>query len=143
MITQGIPEEGLHTVGQLVATNAVRFHPKENGQEIAVALLSTHTAGAPVVDDKGRYMGFINEFDVMRALDAGEELDTLTAEDIMRKDQLAVTPATKIADAAKLMEEHHVVNLPVERNGVVAYSISRHDLLRGRIGLGVGMGLDP
>ncbi len=143
MITQGIPSEGLNTVGQLVATNAVRFHPKENGQEIAVALLSTHTAGAPVVDEKGRYLGFINEFDVMRSLDAGNDLETLTAEDIMRIDRLAITPATKITDAATLMEEHRVVNLPVEKNGVVAYSISRHDLLRGRIGLGVGMGLDP
>ena len=143
MITQGIPIEGLTTVGQLVATNSVRFHPKENGQEIAVALLSTHTAGAPVVDDERRYIGFINEFDVMRALDAGKDLDLLTAQDIMRKDKLAITPATKITDAAKLMEEHHVVNLPVEKNGIVAYSISRHDLLRARIGLGVGMGLDP
>jgi CBS domain-containing protein len=55
---------------------------------------------------------------------------------------LVVTSPTKIADAAKLMEEHYVVNLPVESDGIVAYSISRHDLLRARIGLGVGMGLD-
>ena len=135
--------EGLNTVGQILATNNVQFNLKETGTAIAVALISTHKAGAPVVDDRGRYVGFINEFDVMRVLDQGKDLDTLMAEDIMRKDQLVVAPAAKITDAARLMEEHHVVNLPVEKDGVVVYSVSRHDLLRARVGLGVGMGLDP
>jgi len=39
------------------------------------------------------------------------------------------------------MEEHGVVGLPVERDGLVTYSVTRHDLLRARIGLGVGMGI--
>ncbi len=144
MLTLGIPVGDLNTVRQIVATNTLRFHAQQNGLAIAVALLSTHTAGSPVVDDQGRYVGFINEFDVMRALAAGKDLGKLVAEDIMRKDQLAVTPSARIEDAAKRMEEHHVSNLPVvDRNGVVAYSVSRHDLLRAWIGLGVGMGLDP
>ena len=143
MIMQGIPMEGLNTVGQIVGTNALLFHTKEDGPEIAAALLSTHTAGAPVVDNQGRYVGFINEFDLMRSLDEQKTLDGLTAEDIMRRDQLTVTSSTRIVDAARLMEQHHVVNLPVEKDGVVVYSVSRHDLLRARIGLGLGMGLDP
>ena len=144
MLTQGIPVGGLNTVGQIVATNTLQFHTHQNGLAIAVALLSTHTAGSPVVDDQGRFVGFINEFDVIRALGAGKDLGTLAAEDIMRKDQLAVTPSTQIAEAAARMEEYHVHNLPVvDENGIVIYSISRHDLLRAWIGLGVGMGLDP
>ena len=144
MLTQGIPVGGLHTVGQIVATNDLQFHAQQNGLAIAVALLSTHTAGSPVVDGQGRYIGFINEFDVMRTLAAGEDLGKLVAEDIMRKDRLAVTPSTQIAEASAKMEEHHVFNLPVvDHNGVVTYSVSRHDLLRAWIGLGVGMGLDP
>jgi CBS domain-containing protein len=63
------------------------------------------------------------------------------AEEIMRKDRLAVTASTKITDAAKQMEEHSVLYLPVERDGTVAYSVSHHDLLRGWIGL--GLGIDP
>lgn len=143
MSVQGLPVEGLNTVGQIVATNALTFHAGENGLEIAVALLSTHTAGAPVVDGTGRYIGFINEFDIMKTLDAGKNLDKLTAEDIMRKDRLIIDGSTRIVDAAKMMEEHHVISLPVEKNGLVAYSVSRHDLLRARIGLGLGMGVEP
>jgi CBS domain-containing protein len=143
MTVQGLPVEGLNTVGQIVSTNALTFHAAENGLKIAVALLSTHTAGAPVVDETGHYIGFINEFDVMKTLDAGKNLDKLTAEDIMRKDRLLIDGSTKLADAAKMMEEHHVISLPVEKNGFVAYSVSRHDLLRARIGLGLGMGVTP
>ena len=142
MTNIGVPVGGLNTVGQIVPTNEVVFHAGQNGLAIAVALLSTHTAGAPVVDRKGTYLGFINEFDLMRTLDAGKDLAALTAEQIMRKDRLVVTAATKIADASKMMEAHHVLSLPIEKNGVVAYSVTRHDLLRAWIGLGVGMGLE-
>lgn len=143
MSVQGLPVGGLTTVGQIVATNTLTFDAGQEGLAIAVALLSTHTAGAPVVDEKGLYLGFINEFDVMKALDAGKDLDKLTAEEIMRNDRLMIVPSTKITEAAKMMEEHHVISLPVEKNGVVAYSVSRHDLLRARIGLGLGMGVAP
>lgn len=95
----------------------------------------------PVVDDQGRYVGFINEFDAMRALAAGKDLGKLVAKEIMRKDQLAVISSTPIEEAAKRMEEHHVFNLPViDQYGAVAYSVSWHDLLRAWIGLSVGSG---
>ncbi|MBS0181425.1 MAG: CBS domain-containing protein [Nitrospira sp.] len=143
MTKEGVPAGGLKTVGQIDATNPLVFHAGQNGMDIALALLSTHTAGAPVVDVDGKYLGFINEFDAMKALDAGHDLNQLSAEQIMRKDRLAITPSTKIPGAAKMMEKHRVVSLPVERDGVVAYSVTRHDLLRARIGLGVGMGIEP
>jgi CBS domain-containing protein len=139
----GVPVGGLNTIGQIDATNPLCFDENRNGMVVAVDLLSTHTAGAPVVGEQGRYLGFINEFDVMRALDAGMDLSKVRANDIMRKDCLTVTDATPISKAAKMMEEHHVVSLPVEKNGKVVYSVRRHDLLRARIGLGVGMGMDP
>jgi CBS domain-containing protein len=56
---------------------------------------------------------------------------------------MAVHASTTIAAAVQMMEEQHVLNLPVEIDGKVVYSVSRHDLLRASIGLGLGMGLDP
>ena len=141
MNMSGVPAGGLNTIGQIDATNPLVFYAGQDGMEIAVALCSTHTAGAPVVDQDGRYLGFINEFDVMKLLDKGRDLSTLRAEQIMRKDRLVIAPSTTISEAAKMMEEHGVVGLPVERDGLVTYSVTRHDLLRARIGLGVGMGI--
>jgi arabinose-5-phosphate isomerase len=139
----GVPLGGLHTIGQIDATNPLCFEDTRNGMTVALDLLSTHTAGGPVVDNQGTYLGFINEADVMRALDQGKDLSKLEAKDIMRKVRLTVTANTLIAKAAKMMEEHHVLSLPVEKDGKVLFSVKRHDLLRARIGLGVGMGIDP
>ena len=55
----------------------------------------------------------------------------------MVKDRIAVTDDTSIDEAVKLMEDKRLLNLPIEKNGKVTYSITRHDLLRAWIGLGV------
>jgi predicted transcriptional regulator len=104
---------------------------------VAVELLSTHTPGAPVVDERGEFIGFVSEFDILRALEAKKDLNQLMAGDVMAKDRIAVTEDTSIEDVVKLMEEKRLLNLPVKINGKVAYSITRHDLLRAWIGLGV------
>ena len=54
MSVAGLPAGGLRTVGQIMATNPLRFYAGQNGLAIAIALLSSHTAGAPVIDAKGK-----------------------------------------------------------------------------------------
>jgi CBS domain-containing protein len=130
----GVPAGGFKTIGQVRATNDLVFTRKQNAMGIAVELLTTHTPGAPVVDGEGRFAGFISEFDILRALEAGKDLNRLAAEDIMVKDRIAVT---SFDEAVKLMEDKRLLNLPIERNGKIVYSITRHDLLRAWIGLGV------
>jgi predicted transcriptional regulator len=135
----GVPVGGFKTVGQIRATNELVFGRKQNAMGIAVELLTTHTPGAPVVDERGDFIGFISEFDILRALEAGKELNRLTAEDVMVKDRIAVTEDTSIEEAVKIMEDKRLLNLPVKKNGKVAYSITRHDLLRAWIGLGISI----
>lgn len=127
---------GIRTVGQIRGTNTLIFHTGQNGMAVAVELLSSHTSGAPVVDDHNTFVGFISEIDVLHTLESGQDLSRLTAENIMVHDQISVTAETTLKDAVKVMEEKHVLNLPVKQNGRVAYSVTRHDLLRAWIGLG-------
>ncbi len=133
----GVPAGGFTTIGQVHATNDLVFVQRQNAMGVAVELLTTHTPGAPVVDGEGRFAGFISEFDILRALAAGKDLNRLTAGDIMAKDRIAVTDSTSIDEAVKLMDDKRLLNLPIERNGKVVYSVTRHDLLRAWIGLGV------
>ncbi|HSL04905.1 MAG TPA: CBS domain-containing protein [Nitrospiraceae bacterium] len=137
LVRPGVPVGGFKTIGQVRATNDLVFTRKQNAMGIAVELLTTHTPGAPVVDGEGRFAGFISEFDILRALEAGKDLNRLAAEDIMAKDRIAATDDTSLDEAVKLMEDNRLLNLPIERNGKVVYSITRHDLLRAWIGLGV------
>ena len=129
----GVPTGGLKTVREIFATNTLTFREQQNGLAIAEELLSTHATGAPVVDAKGRYIGFINELDVLKALEAGKELNSLVAEDLMQLGPIAVHEFITIADAVRRMEDRCELNLPVEKDGRVAYSVSRHDLLRAWI----------
>jgi CBS domain-containing protein len=133
----GVPAGGFKTIGQVHATNDLVFAQQQNAMGVAVELLTTHTPGAPVVDGEGRFAGFVSEFDILRALVAGKDLNRLTAGDIMAKDRIAVTDSTSIDEAVKLMDDKRLLNLPIERNGKVVYSVTRHDLLRAWIGLGV------
>lgn len=112
------------------------LHAGQNGMLVALELLSTHTPGAPVVDDRSEFIGFISEFDVLRALEAGKDLSTLTAEDIMVRERIAVMAETTIEEAVKTMEEKRLLKLAVKKDGRVAYSVTRHDLLRAWIGIG-------
>ncbi len=139
LVRPGVPVGGFKTVGQIRATNQLVFRRDQNAMGIAVELLTTHTPGAPVVDEAGDFVGFISEFDVLRALEAAKDLNRLTAEDVMAKDRIAVTDETSIDEAVKLMEEKRLLSLPVKRSGKVSYSITRHDLLRAWIGLGVSI----
>lgn len=132
----GVPAGGLRKVEQIMGTNSLILHASQNGMAVALELLSTHTPGAPVIDDRDKFIGFISEFDVLRALEAGKDLSKLNAEDIMVHDRLAVTAETTIEQAVKIMEEKRLLNLPVKKSGRVAYSVTRHDLLRAWIGLG-------
>ena len=138
MTVQGIPEGGFQTVGQIVPTNEVKFRRDQNGMAVAVELLSSHTPGGAVVDEHNHFVGFISEFDLLRALDTGKNLNDMTAEDIMVKDRISITDSTTIKEAVGIMEEKRLLNLPVERDGGVAYTVTRHDLLRAWVGLGLG-----
>lgn len=136
-VMPGVPAGGFKTIGQIRPTNDLVVHLDKNAMGIALDLLATHMLGAPVVDDKGEFKGFVSEFDLLRALKAEKDLNTLRAKDIMVQDRVTVTDATSLEEAMRLMEEGRLLNLPVEKNGKVAYSITRHDLLRAWIGLGV------
>ena len=137
MSIPGIPAGGLKTVGQIVGTNSLRFHAAQNGLAIAAEILSSHISGAPVIDDQGKFIGFISEFDVLGAIESGKHLDKATAREIMNTAHVAVHESTSITDAITLMKEKNLLHLPVEKNGKVTYSVTRHDLLRARIGLGL------
>lgn len=139
----GVPVGGYKTVGQVHATNDLVFLRTQNAMGVAVELLTTHTPGAPVVDEQGEFIGFISEFDILRALEAEKDLNRLSAEDVMAKDRIAVTENTTIDEAVRIMEDKRLLNLPVKKNGKVSYSITRHDLLRAWIGLGVSIENTP
>ena len=60
---EGVPAGGFRTLGEIDATNGLRFQPKETALAIALELLSSHETGAPIVNDAGKFVGFVSEFE--------------------------------------------------------------------------------
>jgi predicted transcriptional regulator len=139
MAIQGVPDGGFKTLGQIDGTNELIFRAKQNGLAIAIELLSSHASGAPVVNDQDKFIGFVSEFDLLGAIESGKDLSQVTADQLMNKDHFVADESTTIADAIRFMKEKHLLNIPLVKQGKVAYSVTRHDLLRARIGLGPGI----
>ena len=127
------------TVGQLITTNPLRFCPETPCMDIAIELLSSHLSGGPVLAANGKFLGFVSEFDLLKALDISQDLKTVTAQQIMSEEHFPIHDATLIKEAVRMMENNHLMNLCVEENGVVTKTYSRHDLLRGYIGVDFGI----
>ena len=138
MTLHSITVAGLRTIGQIAISHDLRFHTDQNGLDVAVQLLTTQIPGAPVVDAKGKFIGFISEFDVLTVLESGRDISQLAAKEIMVKDRVAISDSTTISEAAKIMKEKHLLMLPVEKDDLVTGCVTRHDLLRAWVALGLG-----
>lgn len=139
MSLHAVATVGLRTIQQIATLHDFRFHHDQNGLAITQELLTSSLPGAPVVDPHGHCVGFISQFDVLAVLEAGRDVSQLTAEEIMVPDPIAIPICTTLAEAVKIMKDHHFLVLPVEENGVVIGCLTRQDLLRGW----VGWGLEP
>jgi predicted transcriptional regulator len=137
LVRPGVPAGGFKTVGQIHATNNLIVQRNQNAMGVALDILASHTSGAPVVNERGEFIGFISESDILRALHAKKDLNQLLAEEVMVKEHISVKNDTSIDEAVKIMEVKRLLSLPVETDGKVTHSITRHDLLRAWIGLGM------
>jgi CBS domain-containing protein len=63
----------------------LRFQPQETALAIALELLSSHETGAPIVNDAGRFVGFVSEFDLLGAIESGQDLSKVTADRVMNR----------------------------------------------------------
>ncbi len=101
---------------------------KTNGRDLAVKLLSGMYSGIPVVDD-GKVVGVVTEFDLLKAVNEGKDLQHIFAEDIMTKEPICVEEETSVEEIIKLMTEHNIIRVPVVRKEKLVGVISRCDIL--------------
>lgn len=137
MSLHAIATVGLRTIQQITTLNRFQFYHDQNGLAVAEKLLIPDLPGAPVVDARGKFIGFISQFDVLSVLEAGRDVSQLTAQEIMVHDHVAVNSSTTLSEAVKLMKERHFLVLPVEQDGVVIGCLTRQDLLQVWIEVGL------
>ena len=104
-------------------------------------LLDEHVTGAPVVDNSGRVIGILTEYDCLKVLgegDADAERPHGRVRDYMTSDVRTIPPDMNVYYAAGIFLGASFRRLPVvDGDGKLIGAITRYDILRAlRKGLG-------
>ncbi|MDD1750181.1 MAG: CBS domain-containing protein [Methanothrix sp.] len=99
------------------------------GRDIAMRLLSGDYSSLPVVDDEGFVVGIISEFDILRAIRGGKGIDDVTVDEMMSRNPICVEEDLPVDRLIDIMSEKHLLRVPVVRDGKLAGSISRRNIL--------------
>ena len=121
-------------------------------QEVAKLLGEHRISAVPVVDKDRRVIGMVSEGDLLHRAETGTDrrrswwLEMMTAtnqlaveyvkshsanmKDIMTRNVVSVTEATRVADIAVLLETHRIKRVPVLRDGKLVGIVSRANLVR-------------
>jgi CBS domain-containing protein len=105
--------------------------PRAIGRDLALQLLSGMYSGLPVINDRGQVIGVVTEFDLLRTVREGKDLQTAKAEEIMSRTVVCAQEEDTLDDIIAKMTEHHLIQLPVvSEDGKLIGVIARTDILR-------------
>lgn len=113
----------------LMQTRIVAVTRGYSAREIAILIHSGTYSGVPVIEPGNHLIGIVSEFDVLKALVKGQDLQALKAEDIMTSQPVTVEETATAEMVINQMIEHQIIRIPVVRDGRLIGMISRTDLM--------------
>jgi CBS domain-containing protein len=103
--------------------------PRAIGRDLAQQMLSGMYSGLPVVDASNHVVGVVTEFDLLKAITDGKDLQTVKAAEIMGRPAICVEEDDEIEMVIAKMTTHNIIRIPVVRDGKLVGLISRADIL--------------
>ncbi len=109
-------------------------HGRTQGDVIA-SLMIEGFGGVPIVDEGRRLVGIVTEFDLLAALDAGQSLGAIAANDIMTTPALSIREHADMRAVIAVLQTNHLIRVPVvDREGLLVGIVSRRDVLQAYLG---------
>jgi CBS domain-containing protein len=87
----------------------------------------------PVTEEDATVIGIITELDILRAFNERSELTRVTAVDNITPEVATVKPETPATKIIKMMEDFHIIRLPVCKDEKLIGVVSRRDIIRNLI----------
>ena len=103
---------------------------KTTGRDIAIQLLAEVESGMPVTGSNQQLIGVVTEFDILRAMQDGKELDRIKTEEIMSAPPISVEEETSINEVLTLMRKYRILSVLVVQEGKLVGMIFRRTLLK-------------
>jgi CBS domain-containing protein len=114
-----------------------RVRPETTLGEILNTMVGNRVGAVPVVGERSEVLGIITSGDVLDQLlrdsptdDSPPAVDRLTARDIMTRTVLCVAEGQALKDAARMMVNKGIEQLPVVREGELIGIVTRSKVLR-------------
>jgi len=140
------------TVRDVMTSDVITFRPETPLHDVASRLVGARISGAPVVADDGTLLGVVSEADILMKEQGSEaiahrrlarvrgesaatkaaarKVAATNAGEAMTAPPITIRAGASIAEAARIMTEHHVNRLPVVAEGALVGIVTRADLVR-------------
>lgn len=116
-------------VRQIMEDAVVTIHPTSSAMVVA-EILSEHSFGSvPVVDKDRTLRGLVTEFDLLKAVEQERDLRSVLVSDIMTKDVVTTTEETPIMSLIHLLQERHLIRVPVVKGQKLVGMVARRDVV--------------
>ena len=119
----------MYQVKDAMIRNVVSILPTATIEEAIRKLLEHKISGAPVIDQQGRLVGIISQFQLLEVL-YDPQIRTQRIQQFMTKEVLTLEDTALLGTAASLFVLHRIHRIPVLSSGRVVGIISRSDLLK-------------
>lgn len=111
-----------------------RVKPEASFGELMSEMSAKGLGAAAVVDAAGRLLGVFTDGDLRRKIEAGVDLRTLKASELMTAGPRTIRDEVLAAEAVSLMETHRInVLLVVDAQGVLVGAVNTNDLMRAKV----------
>lgn len=107
--------------------------PRATGLAIAQILSERNVGSVPVVEEDRTLVGLVSEFDLLQAMMEDKDLRTVTAADIMIRDVETVGEDIPVVDLVRLLQERHLIRVPVVRGKTLVGVVARRDIVHGYV----------
>jgi CBS domain-containing protein len=120
------------TAAHFMQTDVYYYAKNSSGDKLATAITMGGFGSVPIVDKGKKLVGIVSEFDLLKAIMGGKDLEKLAAEEIMTKDPISVKEETTSEAVIELLQEKHLIRVPViDKEGTLIGIVARRDILQG------------
>jgi CBS domain-containing protein len=120
------------TAAHFMQTDVYYYAKNSSGDKLATAITMGGFGSVPIVDKGKKLVGIVSEFDLLKAIMGGKDLEKLAAEDIMTENPISVTEETRSESVIELLQEKHLIRVPViDKAGTLIGIVARRDILQG------------
>ncbi len=119
------------TCGQLASTNvAPKTSPNTHWKDVVVTITQSRLGATAVVNENNEVIGIVTDGDIRRMLENHQQLEQVCAENIMGPKPTCLDENTLAIEAAHMMQEKKITQIPITKNNLYVGIVHLHDLYR-------------